>query len=382
MVLPYRLMDPAGREVHAVSAYFRDLQATDASASTLRSYGMDILRWLRFCWATGVDWDRASRCEARDFSRWLRLSGNRPRPHWRRPEQAPTGDGLGEAYASSVRAHSETVLRRFYEFHREHGTGPVINPFPLAYARKARRAHAHHNPMDSFEPERVGRYRPTVPQRVPRSLSDEEFNQIFAELPSHRDRALVAFYVSTGARAAELLSVTQGGVDPGRGVIAVTRKGTRAVQELPASSDAFVWLRLSQIGMGDDVPMGRSQPLWWTLRRPRRPLTYAAVHRMFERVNTRAGTHSTLHALRHTAGCRMIEDRSLPITDVQWVLGHASLKTTQLYLTPRQEQVIQRVLAHHEEQTRRTAQQLAGDADPVAPEYRAETLDVLFAGNR
>ena len=58
-------------------------------------------------------------------------------------------------------------------------------------------------------------------------MPDDEFNEIFARLPSHRDRALVAFYVSTGARASELLSVTQGGVDPGRQVITVARKGSR-----------------------------------------------------------------------------------------------------------------------------------------------------------
>jgi hypothetical protein len=57
-----------------------------------------------------------------------------------------------------------------------------------------------------------GRYRPRVPSRVPAGdpgrgvQPDEEFNEIFARLPSHRDRALVAFYVSTGARASELLS--------------------------------------------------------------------------------------------------------------------------------------------------------------------------------
>jgi hypothetical protein len=44
----------------------------------------------------------------------------------------------------------------------------------------------------------------------------------------------VAFYVSTGARASELLS-TQDGVDPGRQLITVVRKGTRERQELPAS---------------------------------------------------------------------------------------------------------------------------------------------------
>jgi hypothetical protein len=32
-----------------------------------------------------------------------------------------------------------------------------------------------------------------VPSRIPRSVPDEEFNEIFAALHSHRDRALVAF---------------------------------------------------------------------------------------------------------------------------------------------------------------------------------------------
>lgn len=186
---------------------------------------------------------------------------------------------------------------------------------------------------------------------------------------------MVAFYVSTGARAAELLSATLGGVDPGRQLITVVRKGTRNTQELPASSDAFVWLRLYQLEMQDLIPSGRHQPLFWTLRRPVRPLTYHAVHRMFERVNERAGTAATLHSLRHTAAYRMAEDPGLPLTDVQHVLGHAQLTTTQLYLTPRKQDVVRRLLAHHAEQTRRASQRVI---HPPAPGYNPETLAVLF----
>jgi integrase len=123
------------------------------------------------------------------------------------------------------------------------------------------------------------------------------------------------------------------------------------------------------------IPRGRRQPLWWTLRRPTRPLTYHAVHRMFERANARAGTAATLHSLRHTAAYRMAEDPTLPLTDVQLILGHAQLTTTQIYLTPRQEDVIRRVLAHHAEQTRRAANRAASTP---APGYRPETLAVLF----
>lgn len=39
-------------------------------------------------------------------------------------------------------------MLRSYEFHREVGTGPLVNPFSLSRKRsRAGRAHAHHNPM-------------------------------------------------------------------------------------------------------------------------------------------------------------------------------------------------------------------------------------------
>jgi site-specific recombinase XerD len=374
---PYKLVGPDGGAVDAVSSFFADLLAAGRSEATLRSYGMDLLRWFRFLWAMGASWDRVTRDEARDFSRSLQVAGKPDRPHWRRWEdEAGNPPPLSrERYAASVRAHSETVLRSFYGFHLEAGTGPIVNPFPLERSRHGGRANAHHNPMEPYRRERSGLYRPRVPARVPRSVPDEVFNDIFAQLPSNRDRALVAFYVSTGARASELLSATQGGVDPGRQLVTVTRKGSREAQELPASVDAFVWLRLYQVEMEGLLPKGRRQPLWWTMRRPFRPLKYQAAHRMFERANRLAGTSATLHALRHTAAYRMAEDPVLPLTDVQWVLGHAQLATTQLYLTPRKEEVVRRVLAHHADQVRQAA---ARACPSPAPGYRQEVLDVLF----
>ena len=372
--LPFRLLDPTGEPVEAVSAYFRDLQAAGRSAATVRSYGLDLLRWYRFLWAIGVEWNRATRVEARDFSRWMLLAGKPSRPHWRHPDEPALPRPKAQPYSASARAHSETVLRCFYDFHLGLGDGPMVNPFPLDRSRRHGRAHAHHNPMEPYRNERTGLYRPTVPSRIPRAVTDDDFNEIFARLPSHRDRALVAFYVSTGARASELLSATQGGVDPGRQLITVVRKGTRATQELPASTDAFVWLRLYQVQMDGTIPKGRTQPLWWTSRTPLRPLTYHAAHRMFERAVARAGGTATLHALRHTAAYRMAEDPALPLTDVQLVLGHAQLTTTQIYTMPRQEDVIRRLLAHHAEQTRQAARR----PPPAAAGYRPESLAILF----
>jgi site-specific recombinase XerD len=349
---------------------------------------MDLPRWWRFLAAVDVGWDRATRVEASDFSCWIQLALKRrigassdievgttveavgpPNPVTGKP-------ALGPEYAGSTIAHSETVLRGFYDFHRDEGTGPILNPFPLDRSRRTRRAHAHHNPMDAWAHERVGRYRPTVPNRIPRAIPDQRFNQLFAALPSNRDRALVAFWISTGVRASELLGMRQCDIDPGQQLITVIRKGTRAVQQVPASSDAFVWLRLYQEELHGEIAEGRTQPVWWTLRRPRRQLNYHAAHRMFERANAALGSDWTLHDLRHSAAARMVRDPQLTLSDVQWVLGHAHLSTTEIYLIPNTHEVIAGVLAHHV----RTAEDRnkAAVPPPPAPGYDPQTLNVLF----
>jgi site-specific recombinase XerC len=171
--------------------------------------------------------------------------------------------------------------------------------------------------MEPFRNESLGRYRPRLVQRVPRQIPDERFDQLFSQLRSHRDRALVAFWVSTGARAAELLGARGGDADPGQQLITVIRKGSRAIQQLPASADAFVWLRLYQSQLGASVPAGADDPLWWTSRGPARPLSYHAARAMFTRAGESLGANWSLHDLRHTAAHRMARDPQLSLRDVQ-----------------------------------------------------------------
>jgi hypothetical protein len=166
---PFRLVDADGVVVGAVAAFFAELSACGRPTTTQRSYGMDLLR---FGWAVGVAWDEATRVEARDFCRWLQVADKPVRPHWRSPGGVPptaarsalgvpnavTGKrSPGAGYDVSTAAHSESVLRGFYDFHLEAGTGPMMNPFPWTRHRGAGRAGAHHNPMDPFLGHRSGR---------------------------------------------------------------------------------------------------------------------------------------------------------------------------------------------------------------------------------
>jgi len=385
---PFRLVDADGVVLVPAASYFRELAACGRPAATHRSYGMALLRWWRFLWAVGTGWDQATRAEARDFCAWIQLAGKPTRPHWRYPgggapgAAARTAAGTpnpvtgkpspGRGYATATVVHCESVLRGFYEFHLQAGSGPIVNPFPLARGRRTR-ADAHRNPMDPFPGQRAGRYRPKARRRIPRQIPDERFDELFAQLGSNRDRALVAFWVSTGARASELLGATAGDADPGQQLITVIRKGTRALQQLPASPDAFVWLRLYQAQVRGLVPAGRDQPLWWTLRRPWRPLGYDAARAMFGRANAALGSNWSLHDLRHSAAYRMARDPGMPLTDIQWVLGHAHLSTTQQYLTPLTQDVIASVLAFHGRQ-----REPDPGIPPLASGYRAESLKNLF----
>ncbi|HSS54391.1 MAG TPA: site-specific integrase [Gaiellales bacterium] len=392
---PYQLVDTDGGVVGSVASFLRDLQACGRSSSTLRSYGLDLLRWFRFVWSVDVGWERATAVEARDFCCWLRLADKPAGSHWRHRDQNPpppvslasrrrlaapnpvTGKPTsGAKYSARTVAHCETVLRGFYEFHLEAGSGPMVNPFPVARHRRGGRANAHHNPMEAFTAARSGRFRPKVTARVPRQIPDERFDALFAQLGSHRDRALVAFWISTGARASELLGATLADVDPGQQLITVIRKGTRALQPLPAAPDAFVWLRLYQAQLADLAPAGRDQPLWWTLRQPLRALNYHAARAMFTRANAALGSNWSLHDLRHSAAYRMARDPKMSLTDVQWVLGHAHLSTTQLYVMAPVEDMIAAVLAHHERRAKGPARPEGEARDRLS--YRRESLEVLF----
>lgn len=58
------------------------------------------LRWLRFLWALGVEWDQATRVEARDFIWWLQVAVKPDRPHWRNPGGGAPGSGTEPAAAA------------------------------------------------------------------------------------------------------------------------------------------------------------------------------------------------------------------------------------------------------------------------------------------
>lgn len=65
---------------------------------------------------------------------------------------------------------------------------PLVNPFPKARSGEED-LNVHHNLMQPFHrPSRRAEYQPKEPRRIPRSILDQAFNELFAALMTNRDR--------------------------------------------------------------------------------------------------------------------------------------------------------------------------------------------------
>jgi integrase len=347
--LPFLVMDGDNAELEPVSAYLRDVMLGDASPLTCRSYAFDLLRWHRLLWFLGIGWEQATEAEAAAMVGWLRTARNPQRDRKRAGSASPgsvnlkTGKpSLRAGYAPSTINHALTVVHGFYSFHGRFGAGPVVNPVPVSAQR--RQVLAHRSPLEPVPMVRRARLRQRVPQQVPRSIPDHLWDELFAAMGCDRDRALLEFYVSSGARASELLGLAVEDIDWGGQLIYVVSKGTRIRQPVPASPDAFRYLGLYLAEEGLPAP---GEPVWRTRRGGQRPMTYWAMRRVLQRANEKLGTNWSLHDARHTAAVRMAGDERLTLAEVQTILRHAHLDTTGRYLTARIEDMHDKLQEHY-----------------------------------
>ena len=77
----------------------------------------------------------------------------------------------------------------------------------------------------------------------------------------------------------------------------------------------------------------------------------------------------------------MARDPEMPLTDVQWVMGHARLSTTQMYLTPLPGDVIAGVAAFHARRAGPQVMPEGGGRDVLSSGYRPESLEGLVRGS-
>lgn len=312
-LLPFCVVDADGEELEPVSAYLRYMMLGNASPLTCRSYAFGLLRWYRLLWCLEIGWEQATEAEVATLVGWLQNARD-PKRERKQTESGPAGSvnlKTGKpsprvGYAPRTINHALTVVHGFYSFHGRSGDGPATNPVPDSAQRWQVLAHGH-----SLELEQIVQRAPLRQQlagRAPRLIPDTLWAELFAAMADDRDRALLAFYVSTGARVSELLRLTLEDIDWGGQLIYVVPMRTKLRQPIPASPDAFRYLGHYLASDGLPAP---GQPIWRSRRDESRPMTYWAIQRVLQRANERLGTDWTWHDAHHTALTRMADDERL-----------------------------------------------------------------------
>jgi len=166
-------------------------------------------------------------------------------------------------------------------------------------------------------------------QRLPRDVQDPDVIKLFAVMENVRDRAMFLLMLRCGLRVGEVrnLSLADLYLEPTLGALPrlwLHGKGDKQrvvyLSSQPLAA-LHTWLEVR--------PVVESQAVF--LNRFGKRLTVTGIQGRLARYCREAGLWLTCHQLRHTFG-RHLTEAKVPVTTIQRLLGHARLRTTEVYL--------------------------------------------------
>lgn len=197
------------------------------------------------------------------------------------------------------------ALKTFFDFLAEE-TGDLAWPNPVRFKRHAGKQ----------------------PRQLPRDLSNEQVECLWAVITEPRDRAWFALLLRAGLRVGEVINLKLADLTappqadrPAR--LRVWGKG-RKERVVLLCADAWavlqVWLAVRPTG---------DQSAVFLNERGRR-LTSSGLEWLLHGYGEQAGVSVTPHQLRHTFA-RQATEAGMPVTSLGKLLGHAQVSTTQIY---------------------------------------------------
>jgi len=177
---------------------------------------------------------------------------------------------------------------------------------------------------------------PVIPRRhyvsrgrqLPRSIPQNELELLFAAIDDHlRDRTIFTLMLHAGLRVGEVINLRVGDVylcENRSPHLRVNGKGQR---------ERIVYLSAMALKLLEEYLASRSHidEERVFLNRRGKPITTTGIQLQLAKYCHQAGIWVTCHQLRHSFACFMIA-AEVPVTSVQKMLGHVSLRTTQLYV--------------------------------------------------
>jgi len=175
-----------------------------------------------------------------------------------------------------------------------------------------------------------------VKKHLPRPISVEEVNRLLAEPAKSstpkglRDRAILELLYATGMRVSELVSLKVDDANLASASVRCWGKGAKE-RVIPIHPQAVTSLReYLEKARALFLKDAREKALFLNMRG--RPLTRQGLWLIFKAYVEKAGLSPDVapHTLRHSFATHML-DRNADLINVQKLLGHTSISTTQVY---------------------------------------------------
>jgi site-specific recombinase XerD len=170
--------------------------------------------------------------------------------------------------------------------------------------------------------------RPKKPKTLPKVLSEEELNRLFSSVTDLKYKAILFTAYSAGLRVSELCGLRLEDVDRDRMELFIYRaKGDkdRLVPLSPLVADI----------LKKHLEMAKKKPLKFVFEGdiPGQELSHNAASNAFKKAKSEGEILKsvTFHSLRHSFATHMLE-KGVSTRYIQELLGHFSIKTTEIYL--------------------------------------------------
>ena len=147
---------------------------------------------------------------------------------------------------------------------------------------------------------------------------------------AQRDRALLEVLYASGARVSEAVSLSNDSLEPSLRVLVLTGKGDKT-RVVPLGARARAAIERWRDDGRSKLPGARRRSELF-LTKSGRPMDRVTAWRRVQSIARRAGILRPLspHTLRHSFASHLIEGGA-DLRSVQEMLGHASLRTTEIY---------------------------------------------------
>ena len=172
------------------------------------------------------------------------------------------------------------------------------------------------------------------PKGAPRDMDPEDISKLVRQLPDQRARVIVLLMLHCALRCSDVARVRIEDIDARRRILNVRAKGGRGepTHYVPIPDEA--WSEINRLCRD----LGRTTgPLIESYNQPGVALRGHTISSLLQEWINDAGLKAfphdgrSAHALRHTCAQDMI-DRGADMREVQFGLGHATIRSTEIYL--------------------------------------------------